>query len=251
MAIQTLQNVSQFGNVPYEILYGIFSDRKNLSSYDLRALRAVCRGFKQLLDIFKLEPYNIWKQDIPPAFVFDEKCFKKADALGKAIEAGNNANNAYERALRKSKKFGNNKKDKKAQLLAMEKNLENAKRKVSKTAGKFSKAFQESMYRMHLSPSEVTKGNGWIKQKDYFLFLYRWLQKLSPAHLTQDPFVKESTNITYTSTIKRIFSKMIDEFANSKDGEYRSQIRCLLGYKEYEAMLHERHLQEKGGFENH
>ena len=157
MAIQTLQNSSYFADVPYEILYRL---AKKLSSTDLLIFRTVCKGLKQLLEAFKVEPYDIWKKSIPSVFVFDAECSKAAEGLLEAIKKGNDANNEYLRALKKSKKFGN-KKEKKAQLLDTEKKLENEKRVISKAAGEFTKTFQECLSYLKLSlRSDQGKGLG-------------------------------------------------------------------------------------------
>lgn len=243
MAVETLQNSSNFADVPYEIIYGL---ARKLSSTDLLAFRAVCQGFKQLIDAFKLEPFNIWKRYIPPAFVLKPECSKAAEGLLEAVKKGNEAYNEYLRASKKSKKFGN-KKERKALLLDTEKTFEDQKRIISKAVGEFTKVFHACLSDLKLSPSEVTEGNGWIALQNCFVFLYHWLQKLPPADMAQEPFVKDSLDMAYTGTIRRVFSAMVDEFANSMDGNYPSQVRCLLGRKEYEEMLNERRYQNKGG----
>ncbi len=263
MTVQTLQNANQFDNVPTDVLAYIAS---KLSPEELLVFRATSKRFKTLLDHLGKEPHKIWERFFPHCLVLTA-CGPAAHSLSEAISTGNDANEVLllaskdtKKIDRKIAKFLHVSKDKlqrdKDALTFADEACEHAKIPISKAAKKFEEAFKNCLRDMKLSPSGKMKPNDSVKLQRCFTFLFRWLQKISGVKTngspTQQAFIKETIDVIYANTMRSIYSWMTDEFVNSKEPKtkeaYKFMRQCL-GNKDLEAGLHEKNLQDKGGFE--
>jgi hypothetical protein len=262
MTVQTLQNSNQLDNVPTDVLAYIAS---KLTPEELLVFRAASMRFKTLLDHLGKEPHKIWERFFPHCLVLTA-CGQAAHSLSEAISNGNDANEVRLLALKDTKKIdrkiakflhvSNQLERNKDALTFADEACEDAKIPISKAAKKFEEAFKNCLRDMKLSPSGKMRPNDSVKLQRCFTFLFRWLQKLSGVENkgspTQQAFIKEMVDVIYANTMRSIYSWMTDEFVNSKEPKtkegYKFMRQCL-GNKELEAGLHEKNLQNKGGFE--